>query len=222
MNLVKDRVQFSFPPTFQPGCVGSKFLFEKNRILFIGYNPGEGKNETSQQADVILQDKQRALSEGNITFTEFNDFLGAHLVNWPVYAGKGILSETDDTAIALLPKELRPSVHSVALVNLFPLKTVGNKKALNDSRGGRKSLKKDLWELFVRPMIELLAPNVIVRYPDSDSYEDQLQKLETQPKLIRVWHPSDYNVNTRRNELAASWEPLREHLTVTARHAQPV
>src|SRR5439155_3602485 len=39
-NIVPDRIEFSHPPTFQPGYVGPHFFSSPCRVLFLGQNPG--------------------------------------------------------------------------------------------------------------------------------------------------------------------------------------
>jgi len=212
-NVVQRRIQLAYPPTFQPGYVGTNFVESRSRILFIGYNPGEGKLQLSQEEDKTLTKKLNAFAEGQLTLTQLSAFQGSHLVKWTIYRDKGIFSETGDTRIALLPTALRPSVQSVALLNLFPFKTAGNKKPLVGYGGSSSSLKVHMWECFVRPTIEALAPSFIVRYPDSDPYLPQLEQLKSKPRIVRVWHPSDYNLSAQREKLAMSWLPLAAEIS---------
>lgn len=212
-NITQERVQFDFPPTFQPGYVGPAFFQADSGILFLGYNPGEGKLQSSQDEDKSLARELRAFAEGRTSLDELSKFQAGHLVRWPVYRAKGIFSETGDASISLLPAASRPSVQAVALLNLFPLKTVGNKKPLAGYGGNATSLKTHMWECLVKPTIEALAPKLVVRYPDSDSYASQLEQLESKPTVLRVWHPSDYNLSAQRSGLAASWSALANCLS---------
>lgn len=207
-NIVQGRIQFAYPPTFQPGYIGKHFFESPSRILFIGYNPGEGRLQASQNEDRILSTQLAAFAEGQLSFDKLSDFLGAHIVKWPIYRDKGIFSETGDSRIALLPEGLRPSILSAALLNLFPFKTVSNKKPLAGHGGSSASLKTQMWECFVKPTIEALAPKFIVRYPDSDQYASGLENLKSQPRVVRVWHPSDYNLTAQREKLAKAWSSL--------------
>src|SRR5439155_25576310 len=116
--------------------------------------------------------------------------------------------KTDDAAIALLPTAIRPSVRSVALLNVFPFKTVGNRNALAGWGNSDTSLKTHMWERLLKPTLELLAPRVIICHPDCDPYSTRLSTLPSRPSLVRVWHPSDYNVKAQRRALAGSWQPL--------------
>ena len=212
-NVVQGRIQFAYPPTFQPGYVGTHFVESRSRILFIGYNPGEGKLQSSQEEDKTLTKQLHAFAEGQLSLTQLSAFQGSHLVKWAIYREKGIFSETGDTRIALLPTALRPSVHSVALLNLFPFKTAGNKKPLPGYGDSSTSLKVHMWECLVRPTIEALAPSFIVRYPESDSYLPRLEQLKSKPRIVRVWHPSDRNLSTQRERLAKSWLPLAAEIS---------
>ncbi len=214
-NIVQGRIQFGYPPTFQPGYIGKRFFESRSRILFIGYNPGEGRRQASQDEDIALARQLTAFAEGHLSFTQLSDFLGTHVIKWPIYREKGIFSETGDASISLLPEALRPSVFSVALLNLFPFKTVGNRSPLTGRGGSGASLKTHMWERFVKPTIQNLAPRFIIRYPDSDQYVAHLGKLESQPHIVRVWHPSDYNLSAQREKLTKSWLPLAAELSST-------
>lgn len=211
-NVVQGRIQLAYPPTFQPGYVGTRFVESRTKILFIGYNPGEGKLQSSQEEDKTLAKQLNAFAEGRLSLMQLSAFQGNHLVKWPIYREKGIFSEAGDTRIALLPKALRPSVQSVALLNLFPFKTTDNKKPLAGYGDSKTSLKGHMWECFVRPTIEALTPNFIVRYPDSDQYCRQLKQLKSKPRIIRVWHPSDRNLSAQREKLEKSWLQLVEKI----------
>lgn len=212
-NVVQGRVQFAYPPTFQPGYVGARFAESDSRILFIGDNPGEGKQFSSQVDDAVLDKQLTGFREGHLSLAELSAFQSGHVTKWPIYREKGIFSETGDASIALLPKPLRPSVQSVALLNLFPFKTKDNKPPLS-GYGGSNSLKTHMWECLVKPTIESLAPRVIVRYPSSDKYAPQLEQLRSSPCIVRVWHPSDRNLTARRERLADSWVPLATQMAL--------
>ena len=214
-NVVQGRIQLAYPPAFQPGYIGTHYVSSQSRILFIGYNPGEGKQKSSQDEDKELTKQLNAFAEGQLTFAQLNLFLGSHLLKWAIYSEKGIFSETGNTRIALLPADLRPSVQSVALLNLFPLKKVSNKKPLAGYGGNSTSLKVHMWELFVRPTIETLAPSIIVRYPESDPYLQELEELKSKPRIVRVWHPSDYNLSAQRQKLEKSWLLLAAEISLS-------
>jgi hypothetical protein len=204
-NVVHGRIQLAYPPTFQPGYVGVHYFDARERILFIGYNPGEGRQRTAQDDDRSLAVQLSAFANGQRSFTELNEFLANHVVRWAIYREKGIFSETGEDRVALLPKALRPSIRTVALLNLFPLKTVDNKKPLAGRGGCPTSLKDHMWEWFVKPTIEAIAPKLIVRYPDSDQYVSHFEQLKSQPRIVRVWHPSNYNLSAQREKLSNSW-----------------
>lgn len=211
-NVAQERIQLDFPPTFQPGYVGASFFDSEARLVFLGYNPGEGRQATSQSEDQVLGRWLQRFTEGHENLLSLSHFQAAHVVKWPIYSGKGIFRETDDLTIELLHSTVRPSIHSVALLNLFPFKTVANKKPLSGWGGPDTSLKTHMWDRLVKPTLELLTPQVIVHYPDADSYTSRLSLLPTKPRLIRVWHPSDYNLNAQRQGLKQAWQHLEAAL----------
>lgn len=211
-NVVHGRIQLNYPPTFQPGYIGPDYLVAHTRIIFLGYNPGEGKLASSQLDDEILAMMLSAFARGDKTFDDLNRFLSTHLLKWPVYREKGIFQETGDCRIALLPKAIRPSIRSVALLNFFPFKTTNNQKPLSGNSRGKGSLKDYMWESFVKPTIDALRPAVIIRYPDSDSYVPRLSYRGSNVPTVRVWHPSDYNLSAQRNHLHESWSKLGDAL----------
>ncbi len=216
-NVGTARIQFEYPPAFQPGYVGPAYFTNPGRLVFLGYNPGEGSQAALRPGDQLLGDWLQRFARGDETLLTLSQFQASHIIKWPIYRGKGIFRETDDDAIALLPAPVRPSVQSVALLNLFPFKTVKNSKPLAGWGGPETSLKAHMWDRFVRPTLELLAPNVIVHYPDADSYAQSLSALPSKPTLVRAWHPSDYNLNAQRNGLAQSWQPLARALAASPR-----
>ena len=71
-----------------------------------------------------------------------------------------------------------------------------------------------VWETYVRRQLGLLEPKVIVPMGAwfSRSVEADVRRLAGSSELIPVWHPSDYNANTRPGQLQASWEPLSTYL----------
>lgn len=211
-NVTQGRIQFEFPPSFQPGYIGPDFFGSSTRLIFLGYNPGEGRLATSQADDEVLGDWLKRFASATASFDDLCDFQSKHVVKWPIYRDKGIFRETDDSAIALLPKTERPSVRAVALLNLFPFKTVENKKPLSGSSSPNTSLKQHMWHYLIKPTLDLLAPKIIVHYPDADTYLSKLQDIRTNPTLIRAWHPSDYNVKAQRASLVKSWQSLADAL----------
>ena len=124
------------------------------------------------------------------------------MLQWKVFKNKGIFLESGDDRIKLLPTDLRPSIYAVSYVNAFPFKTVGNSKPL------RSPFRAHVWQEYVQPLIELLRPTIIVRFPESDDLESELRSISGVTTVTRVWHPSDYNVNTRPAEVQESWQAI--------------
>ena len=149
---MQDRIEFSYPPTFQPGYVGPLFSTSRRRILFLAYNPGVGQN--NREGDKELSERLKTFATGETSFADFNRFLAGHLMNWPsLYSDNGVFREAGE-GISLLPRLNRPSIRCVALLNFFPFKTIGN----GNPRGG--ALKAAMWQYFVKPTIDLLQPNL--------------------------------------------------------------
>ncbi len=212
-NVIEGRIQVGYPPTFQPGYVGAGFDQADCRILFLGDNPGEGKLPSSQEDDRTLTLQLEEFANGRTSFSQLNRFQAIHMLKWPIYRGKGIFSGTSDARISLLPEALRPDLQTVAILNIFPFKTKGNKKPLR-GRGQRSaSLAGHMWECFVKPTIESLAPQLIVRYPGSDTHKLDLEDLRSKPRTVRVWHPSDYNLSAYKPGLKESWKALADLLS---------
>src|SRR5262245_43320033 len=113
-NVTEGRIQVNYPPTFQPGYIGPDYARSGIRLLFLGYNPGEGRLQSSRDEDKVLAQKLRAFSGGHISFKNLREFQAGHVINWPIYREKGIFSETGDSEIALVPVAVRPSIRSVA------------------------------------------------------------------------------------------------------------
>jgi hypothetical protein len=216
-NISKGRIQFCFPPTFQPGYVGAEFFEARCRILFLGYNPGEGRLPKSQDEDKVLARELNEFANGQTSLAELSKFQANHMVKWPIYAEKGIFSESGDFRISLLPRSVRPSIQSVAILNLFPFKTVQNDKPMVGRRRSSASLSSYMWDCLVKPTIESLAPDLIVRYPDSKRYVSQLKSIQSEARTFEVWHPSDYNVRANRPGLQEKWSSLADHLPPSAR-----
>jgi hypothetical protein len=212
-NVAKGRIQLDFPPTFQPGYVGADYFNSRTRLVFLGYNPGEGSQPALRHFDDCLVERLRRFKDGDESLLTMSDFQARIIIKWPIYHDKGIFRETNESTIALLPAAVRPSVKSVALLNLFPFKTVKNKPPLAGSRDPETSMKAHMWDKFIRPTLDLLAPTIIVYYPAADSYKRNLSLIHSLPTLFRAWHPSDYNVRARRSDLSQSWQPLACELT---------
>lgn len=195
-NVVRGRIQFEYPPTFQPGYIGSALMTDNTRILFIWQNPGEGS--TFEEGDKPLAEKLNDFAKGKISLAQLSEFQARLVVTWPIYRGKGIFAETDDCRIALLPKAKRPSVRSVALLNVFPLKTTENDPPLVGA------LKQHMWGSLVMPTIEAIAPTIIVYHRLSNAYLCQLKQLKSVHRIVRVQHPAARNPS----ELKKNWRRL--------------
>jgi hypothetical protein len=216
-NISSGRIQFCFPPIFQPGYVGAKFFESRCRIVFLGYNPGEGRLSKSQDEDRVFAQELSAFANGRTSLAQLGQSQANHMVKWPIYEGKGILSEAGDSRISLLPRLARPSIQSIAILNLFPFKTVHNRKPFIGCRGTSASLSSEMWDCLVKPTIESLTPDLIVRYPESDRYSSQIESIQSKPRTIRVWHPSDYNLRAHRSRLQEEWKRLADDLIASAR-----
>ena len=64
LNIVQDRIEFSYPPTFQPGYVGPLFSTSRRRILFLAYNPGVGQN--NREGDKELSERLKTFATGKL------------------------------------------------------------------------------------------------------------------------------------------------------------
>lgn len=202
------RISFAYPPTFQPGYVGKNYG-RGRRILFVGYNPGEGR--TASDADAKLAKAICRLADGKLSFQEYNQHLFTQIESWVIYRGVGVFREHGPSTMAraphgLLPEAARPSLDTVALVNAFPFKTVGNSRPL--CAGALASL---FWQEFTVPMISALKPDAIVYFTGlPKSRQRALHSLCG--NAFRVWHPS-YNSRTRPERLASEWQPFAEFLS---------
>jgi len=196
---VADRISYRYPPTFQPGFVGTQYGNAPS-IAFLGYNPGEGSNEEAIVEDKIFSLRLRDFADGKLLFSEYNSFLAGHVFQWNIYRDMGIFQEHGDSTLSLLPPDLRPSVHSVALLNAFPFKTRDNKRPLR-----RSALATALWNEFTFPTLKTLAPDIIVHYPDSVHLAPSLRQITKH--VVQVWCPS-YNAMVRPRELKAAWHNL--------------
>jgi hypothetical protein len=45
------------------------------------------------------------------------------------------------------------------------------------------------------------------------AYAPLLEQLKSQPRIVRVWHPSDYNLSAQREKLVKSWLTLAEEIS---------
>jgi hypothetical protein len=83
-NVTKQLIQFANPPAFQPGYIGTDFFYSSPRIVFVGYNPGEGRFESSRRADRLLSIKLRSFASGEISLSELSDFQAPNVSDWPL------------------------------------------------------------------------------------------------------------------------------------------
>ncbi len=206
---VNGRITYEYPPTFQPGYVSLRYFASGPRIVLMGQNPGEGSDPASVEMNREYQAKLEAFAREDIGFEDLNRLIAPHMLRWSVFKGKGIFRERGAARMSLLDESVRPSIREVGYVNYFPFKTSANRPPLKAS-----SFRIHVWTTYVGRMLELLQPTVIVQMGAwcSRSVEAELRSLAGSPEVIPVWHPSDYNVNTRPWELQASWEPLSEYL----------
>ena len=199
---VVERISYRYPPTFQPGYVGRNYLEAHQRVVIVSQNPGEGSDPVSQNLNLDYRAKLEEFAAGRAGWKDLSDFIASQMLQWKVFRNKGIFLESGDDRIELLPTDLRPSIYAVSYVNAFPFKTVGNRKPL------RSPFRAHVWQEYVQPLIELLRPTIIVRFPESDDLESELRSISGVTTVTRVWHPSDYNVNTRPAEVQDSWQAI--------------
>ncbi len=206
---VKEKIAYEYPPTFQPGYVGPHYFASGRRIVLVGQNPGEGSDPTSIAMNREYRAGLEALARREAGFEDLNRLVASHMLRWRVFRGKGIFCEGGVGKVALLDNGVRPSIEEVGYVNYFPFKTSANQNPLKDSL-----FRRHVWETYIRRLLELLEPTVIVPMGAwfSRSVEAELRSLAGSPEVIPVWHPSDYNANTRPWELQVTWKPLSEYL----------
>ena len=170
---------------------------------------GEGSDPTSVEMNREYRAKLEAFARGNIGFEDLNRVIASHMLRWSVFKGKGIFRESGAAKMSLLDDGVRPSIEDVGYVNYFPFKTSANRPPLKAS-----SFRVHAWRTYVGRLLELLEPNVVVPMGAwfSRSVEAELRGSAGSPEVIPVWHPPDYNVNTRPWELQATWEPVSEYL----------
>ncbi|MDA2930730.1 hypothetical protein MYX84_12435 [Acidobacteria bacterium AH-259-O06] len=212
---VFERISYEYPPTFQPGYVGPAYFESGKRILMLGQNPGEGSSPIHQSWNVGYTQQLADFANDQTSFEELNALIASEMMRWRIFRGKGIFRENGDERVALVPERIRPSIRSVAYVNAFPFKTI------NNSRPFRTAFFRRIWSSFVFEVITYLKPHVIIRFPDCDDRAQDLISLEFNPTVVRVWHPSDYNLNTRREQLMKSWNPIRSCLEGTGENDAP-
>lgn len=206
---VDGRITYEYPPTFQPGYVGPRYFASEPRIVLMGQNPGEGSDPASVEMNLEYRAKLEAFACGDIGFEDLNCLIASHILRWSVFNDKGIFRESGAARMFLLDDGVRPSIQEVGYVNYFPFKTSANRPPLRAS-----TFRVHAWRTYVGRLLELLEPTVIVPMGAwcSRSVEAELRSLAGSPEVIPVWHPSDYNVNTRPWELRSSWEPVSRYL----------
>jgi hypothetical protein len=200
-------IAYKYPPSFQPGYVGPRYFASAHRILLVGQNPGEGRAAASVDRD--YSGALEAFAEGEIGFEELNGRVASHMLRWSVFKGKGIFRESDAGRISLLDEDVRPSIEAVAYLNFFPYKTSGNEKPPSSF------FQQRVWKTYVRPLVDLLAPALIIPMGVSwfkGSVEAELRATAGSAEVIPVLHPADRNINTQRPQLQASWTSLSEYL----------
>ncbi len=69
-NVVRGRIQFEYPPTFQPGYIGPALMADDTRIRFIWQNPGEGRQQSSQEGDKALAQQLKAFARAKISLAK--------------------------------------------------------------------------------------------------------------------------------------------------------
>jgi hypothetical protein len=206
---VNERITYEYPPTFQPGYVGSRYFASGRRMVLVGQNPGEGSDPTSIGMNREYRTKLEGFARGEIGFEDLNRLIGAHMLRWSVFHAKGIFREGGAAKMSLLDDDVRPSIRDIGYVNYFPFKTSENRPPLKAS-----SFRVHSWTTYVGRLLELLEPSVIVPMGAwcTRSVEAELRGLAGSPEVIAVWHPSNYNANTRPQKLRATWEPLSGYL----------
>jgi hypothetical protein len=210
---VKERIAYDYPPTFQPGYVGPSYFSSGGSIILMGQNPGEGSDPVSVEMNREYRAGLEAFTQRDLRFEDLNRLVALHMLRWSVFKGKGIFRESGAGRMSPLDEDVRPSIEDVGYVNHFPFKTSANRSPFKMS-----SLRGHVWTGYVARLLELLAPTVIVLMGAwGRSVDAQLRGSAGSPKVMTVWHPSDYNLNTRPRELQASWKSLSAYLQSLAR-----
>jgi hypothetical protein len=210
---VMHHISYQYPPTFQPGYVGCDYWSQTQRLLILSQNPGEGADPVSQARDVHYSDVLKRFVDSLLSWEELNREVASEMLRWRTFAEKGIFAESGASRISLLHASVRPSIHGIAYLNAFPFKTVGNRKPTSSP------FRTHVWETFVSQAIQLLAPMLIVRFPESDDLAPTLCTNPSIKEVVRAWHPSDYNVNTRPGQLVEHWIPVNAFLAGNSSHA---
>jgi hypothetical protein len=206
---VNGKISYGYPPTFQPGYVGPRYLAAERRIVLVGPNPGEGSDPISKRMNREYRTKLEAFVREEIDFQDLNSLIASHMLRWRVFKGKGIFREGGAGRASLIADGVRPSIGEVSYVNYFPFKTSENRPPFKAS-----AFRLHVWTTYVARLLELLEPRIIVPMGAwfSRSVEADFRRLAGSPELIPVWHPSDYNFNTRPEKLRETWEPLSTYL----------
>lgn len=203
---VQERISFEKPPVFQPGYVGKDY-FSGRRLLLIGQNPGEGNKPEWIRRNREYMAQLASFKEGETSFEALNDFIAGEMADWDIFSEKGIFMEGGDRRLSLLERKVRPSLAEIAYVNAFPFKTRQNSTPLK-----RSALNQHIWDTYVVVLVRLLQPAIIVHFPELDRMRTELGRLCPDINIIRVYHPSDRNANSRRAALVESWDPLNRVL----------
>jgi hypothetical protein len=97
----------------------------------------------------------------------------------------------------------------LATSTICPFKTSANRAPLTNS-----PLRRHVWRTYVVNLLELLEPALIAPMGAwcTTSVEAELRDSSEAPEVLRVWHPSDYNFNTRPQKLLESWSVLSTYL----------
>ncbi len=205
-NVIR-KMTYEHPPTFQPGYVGPQYFAQRRRIVMVGQNPGEGSDSASRTKNSEYRAKLEAYVRGDADFEDLNRLIASHMLWWDVFNGKGIFRESGAGVISLLDADVRPSIYDVCYVNYFPFKTSKNCSPLKSS-----CFRRHIWRTYVKRMLELLEPTVIIALGVSWAKGNvDLRNLTGSPKAIPVWHPSKRNL-ARRQQLIDSWESVSEYL----------
>jgi hypothetical protein len=153
---VNGRISYGYPPTFQPGYVGPRYLATERRIVLVGQNPGEGSDPDSKRMNREYRAKLEAFLGREIDFKDVNGLIASHMLRWRIFKGKGIFREGGAGRVALLADGVSPSIEEVSYMNYFPFKTSENRPPLKAS-----AFRPHLWTTYVARLLELLEPSVI-------------------------------------------------------------
>lgn len=67
---VNERIAYDYPPTFQPGYVGPRYLAAGQHLVLMGQNPGEGSDPRPVKLDREFRAKLEAFAQGNTGFKD--------------------------------------------------------------------------------------------------------------------------------------------------------